>query len=93
MVTGNTRIGRVKIPSCIACDRPLLEKVRHDKYKDPALINAYEQFQRGKEVAASNAALSNNFNRLETTMNIGEDSLSSFASDTGEVRLKITKGK
>lgn len=42
VVTNNTRIGRVKIPSCIACDRPLLEKVRHDKVKDSMLEAAYE---------------------------------------------------
>jgi len=41
-VTNNTRVGRVKIPSCIACDRPLLEKVRHDKVKDSMLDAAYE---------------------------------------------------
>ena len=93
-MTGNTRIGRVKIPSCIACDRPLLEKVRHDKYKDPQLVNAYEQFHRGKEQAAANAAMSNNFSRLENTLSIGEDALSSFADNGGgEARLKITKGK
>jgi len=27
LVVGNSRLGRVKIPSCIACDRPLLDKV------------------------------------------------------------------
>jgi hypothetical protein len=30
LVVGNSRLGRVKIPSCIACDRPLIEKVRLD---------------------------------------------------------------
>jgi len=30
LVVGNSRLGRVKIPSCIACDRPLLDKVRLD---------------------------------------------------------------
>ena len=28
LVVGNSRLGRVKIPSCIACDRPLIDKVR-----------------------------------------------------------------
>jgi uncharacterized coiled-coil protein SlyX len=28
LVLGQTRFGRVKIPSCVACDRPLLDKVR-----------------------------------------------------------------
>ena len=28
LVIGNSRFGRLKIPSCIACDRPLLNKVR-----------------------------------------------------------------
>ena len=27
LVLGSTLFGKVKIPSCIACDRPLLEKV------------------------------------------------------------------
>jgi hypothetical protein len=27
---GNSRLGRVKIPSCLACDRPLIDKVRLD---------------------------------------------------------------
>jgi len=27
LVVGNSRFGRIKIPSCIACDRPLLNKV------------------------------------------------------------------
>ncbi len=27
LTVGNTRFGKVSIPSCIACDRPLLEKV------------------------------------------------------------------
>jgi hypothetical protein len=30
LVIGNSRFGRVKIPSCIACDRPLLNKVRQE---------------------------------------------------------------
>ncbi len=28
LVVGNSRLGRVKIPTCIACDRPLLQKVQ-----------------------------------------------------------------
>lgn len=28
VVVGNSRLGRTKIPSCIACDRPMLDKVR-----------------------------------------------------------------
>jgi hypothetical protein len=36
-----TRAGRVKIPSCIACDRPLLEKVRQD------LVSRSEIVERG----------------------------------------------
>lgn len=27
MVPGQSRLGRIKIPTCIACDRPLLNKV------------------------------------------------------------------
>ena len=27
-MVGNSRLGRVKIPSCLACDRPLIDKVR-----------------------------------------------------------------
>ncbi|KAJ1403565.1 hypothetical protein B484DRAFT_405064 [Ochromonadaceae sp. CCMP2298] len=30
LVVGNSRLGRVKIPSCLACDRPLIDKVRLD---------------------------------------------------------------
>lgn len=30
LVAGNSRLGRVKIPTCIACDRPLLEKTKLD---------------------------------------------------------------
>jgi hypothetical protein len=30
LVVGNSRFGRIKIPTCIACDRPLLEKVRQE---------------------------------------------------------------
>lgn len=30
LVVGNSRLGRVKIPTCIACDRPLLEKTKLD---------------------------------------------------------------
>merc|ERR1712000_174232 len=30
MVPGQSRLGRIKIPTCIACDRPLLNKVRSD---------------------------------------------------------------
>ena len=33
LVVSNSRFGRVKIPSCIACDRPLVDKVRQDKVK------------------------------------------------------------
>lgn len=29
-MVGNSRLGRVKIPSCVACDRPLIDKVRLD---------------------------------------------------------------
>jgi hypothetical protein len=35
LVVGNSRFGRIKIPTCIACDRPLLEKVRHDSVQKP----------------------------------------------------------
>jgi hypothetical protein len=31
LIAGNSRLGRVKIPSCIACDRPLVEKIRLDR--------------------------------------------------------------
>ena len=34
LVAGHTRIGRIKIPTCIACDRPLVDKVRRDQYVD-----------------------------------------------------------
>lgn len=27
LVVGNSRLGRIKIPSCVACDRPLIDKV------------------------------------------------------------------
>lgn len=31
LVAGNSRLGRTKIPTCIACDRPLVEKTRLDR--------------------------------------------------------------
>lgn len=31
LVVGNSRFGRIKIPTCIACDRPLVEKVRQEQ--------------------------------------------------------------
>lgn len=33
LVVSNSRFGRVKVPSCIACDRPLVDKVRQDRTK------------------------------------------------------------
>jgi hypothetical protein len=30
LIVGNSKLGKVKVPSCIACDRPLLERVRED---------------------------------------------------------------
>jgi len=30
LVVGNSRLGKIHIPSCIACDRPLVERVRLD---------------------------------------------------------------
>lgn len=27
LTVGNSRLGRIKIPTCIACDRPLIDKV------------------------------------------------------------------
>ena len=32
LIAGNTRLGKIKIPTCIACDRPLVERVRHDTF-------------------------------------------------------------
>jgi hypothetical protein len=34
LISGHSRAGALKIPSCIACDRPLLQKVRRDRYID-----------------------------------------------------------
>jgi len=31
LVVGNSRFGRMKIPTCIACDRPLVDKVRQER--------------------------------------------------------------
>jgi hypothetical protein len=31
LVVGNSRFGRIKLPTCIACDRPLVDKVRQDR--------------------------------------------------------------
>ena len=28
LLTGHSRVGRVQLPTCIACDRPLVDKVR-----------------------------------------------------------------
>ena len=41
LVVGNSRFGRIKIPTCIACDRPLLEKVRQE-----SLVQADDSAQR-----------------------------------------------
>ena len=30
LIVGSSKLGRIKVPSCIACNRPLLEKVPHD---------------------------------------------------------------
>lgn len=87
IVTGNTRIGRTKIPSCIACDRPLLEKVRQDKVKDPLLPSAYDLLYR------SNTANTNIYGRIDgknvnntlmpintSSISLAEDSVSTFTA-------------
>lgn len=38
LVVGNSRFGRLKIPSCIACDRPLLNKVRQADSSNAIII-------------------------------------------------------
>jgi len=43
LVVGNSRLGRVKIPSCIACDRPLLERVRLDTFTAPQSAGGSQQ--------------------------------------------------
>lgn len=35
LVVGNSRFGRMKIPTCIACDRPLVDKVRQERVVPP----------------------------------------------------------
>jgi ActR/RegA family two-component response regulator len=91
VVTGNTRVGRVKIPSCIACDRPLLEKVRQDRVKDPLLQAAYESMHR--QPTAGNASM---YGRIDSkgggsglgvphtsnVQSLTEDSLSGFAPNS-----------
>jgi len=32
LIAGNSRLGKIKIPCCIACDRPLVERVRQDTF-------------------------------------------------------------
>eukprot|EP01038_Epipyxis_sp_PR26KG_P007327 gene7327-9985_t len=39
LVVGNSRLGRQKIPSCIACDRPLLDKQKSDESMRNYVIN------------------------------------------------------
>ena len=36
IATGSSRLGRLKIPSCIACDRPLVSKVGRDSISSAA---------------------------------------------------------
>eukprot|EP01041_Mallomonas_annulata_P002401 gene2401-4658_t len=48
MVPGSTRFGRIKIPTCIACDRPLLNKVR----QDGPLLDESINFSRSSQTAA-----------------------------------------
>lgn len=43
-IPGSTRLGRLKIPSCIACDRPLVSKVRQDS---PILDDMISNMNRG----------------------------------------------
>lgn len=40
IVPGHSRLGRVKIPTCIACDRPMVGKSRH-RDKLPELDDAH----------------------------------------------------
>lgn len=35
LIVGNSRGSRIKIPTCIACDRPLLDKVRQEQVMGP----------------------------------------------------------
>ncbi len=48
LIAGNTKLGRLKIPSCIACDRPLLEKVRQDslynELQDDSMTKSFVQY-------------------------------------------------
>lgn len=48
LIAGNTKLGRLKIPSCIACDRPLLEKVRQDSLyndlQDDSMTKSFVQY-------------------------------------------------
>lgn len=93
VVTGNTRVGRVKIPSCIACDRPLLEKVRQDRVKDPLLQAAYESMHRQQQQQQpSSAGNGSMYGRMDGGMgtlgmgsnvqSIANDSLSGFAPNS-----------
>jgi hypothetical protein len=44
LVVGNTRIGAIKIPTCNACDRPLLDKVKRDIVVQPDDVSQRRNF-------------------------------------------------
>lgn len=44
LVVSNTRFGGIKIPTCIACDRPLLDKVKRDNLVQPEDISQRRSF-------------------------------------------------
>ena len=44
LVVGNTRFGAIKIPTCIACDRPLLDKVKRDIVVQPDDVSQRRNF-------------------------------------------------
>ena len=84
-----TRAGKVKIPSCIACDRPLLQKVRGD------LVTRSEVGGRSQIVpfGSANSQIDRNFSSLDEGSFYGEqDSLMSKSVD-GKMNMGPVHGK
>lgn len=82
LVVSHSRFGAIKIPTCIACDRPLLDKVRRDNVIQPDDVSQRRNFP-----AFGGAS------QLEDAMGSMQSSLSlGGVSGTSPPRLKV-RGK
>ena len=82
LVVTNTRVGAIKIPTCIACDRPLLDKVRRDNIQQPDDVAQRRNFA----AFGGGSQIEDQMGSMQSSLSLGG------VSGTSPPRLKV-RGK